>query len=234
MLSPLSAQGESHSVDVSLTMCEGSLMDEGSSPRDIESAEDPDWGVLRESSSLWPDENDPAWLIRLRWHLVDGRYEVSGFEMNAVRDNRTPLTATLLRKVALGSLIEDGLRNQIAFKKKSAGILQRTKESRDTFAEIGYPTNESLQDSLKALEQDTLEEIEVLENPPPRRRYNEEHWELVTAVYDEAWAAGSLTPTKAVAEYFNKTRSTAAKWVSICRKSGLLPPTQKTRPRGNR
>ena len=43
----------------------------------------------------------------------------------------------------------------------------------------------------------------MLENPPPRSRYDEEHWKKVTAVYDEAWAAGS-TPTKAVAERFKQ------------------------------
>ena len=196
------------------------------------SEEDPDWAVFRASSFLWPDEDDPTWVIRLLWHRVDGRYEVNGFEMNARRDNRTPLTATLLRSVPLGSLIEKGRRNQIEFRKDSALILQRTKESRDTFAEMGYPTDKSLRDSLKEVEQDVFKEIEVLETPPPRSRYDEDHWRRVTAVYDEAWAAGS-TPTKAVAEHFNSSRSTAAKWVSICRKKGLLPPTQKTRPRGN-
>lgn len=196
------------------------------------SEEDPDWGVFRESSFLWPDEDDPAWLIRLRWCLVDGRYEVSGFEMNAVRDNGILLTATLLRSVPLGSLIEKARRNQIAFKKESAVLLQRTQESRDTFAEIGYPTDESLQYSLKELQQGILKEIEVLENPPPRSRYDEEHWKLVTEVYDRAWAAGSA-PTRDVANHFCVTRTTAAKWVSNCRKRGLLPQTQKTRPRGN-
>jgi hypothetical protein len=121
-------------------------------------------------------------------------------------------------------LIAEGRRYQIGLEKESATDLASDQEYRDMFADQGYDPEDVLRDVLR--------EIDVLENPSPRSRYNEEHWKLVAAVYDRAWAAGQ-TPTRDVAEHFRVTRSTAAKWVSNCRKRGLLPPTQKTRPRGN-
>ena len=202
-------------------------MYEGVEPADKASTQHPDLGAFTESSFLWPDEDDPAWFIRLWWSLVDGRYEVTGFEMGPapLGGKQVPLTATLLRSVPLGTLIEEGRRYQIAYKNEMVADLEGDQEFREMFSEHGSDPDVLLRGSVR--------ELEVLTNPPARNRsYNEDHWRRVTAVYDRAWATG-WPPTRAVAEQFGVTRSTAAKWVSNCRKKGLLPPTQKTRPRGN-
>ena len=198
-------------------------MYEGVEPADKASTQYSDLGAFSESSVLWPDEDDPAWFIRLWWRLVDGRYEVTGFEMGSTLGNRA-LTATLLRSVPLGALIEEGRRYQIAYENKKVADLEGDQEFRESFNELGLDPDDLLRMSVR--------ELEVLTNPPARSRYNEDHWRRVTAVYDRAWATG-WPPTRAVAEHFGVTRSTAAKWVSNCRKKLLLPPTQKTRPRGN-
>lgn len=56
---------------------------------------------------------------------------------------------------------------------------------------------------------------------PPR--YDIDHWREVARVYSEV----SRHPTKAVAEHFHVSRSTAGDWVAKCRKEGLLPPTRR-------
>ena len=200
------------------------------------------------TSLLWPDGDDAAWLIRLWWHVIDGRAEVVGLEIHSThRDTQGelvigelrggPLNATFLRSVPLGSLIEEGRRmltemwkDQVA--RIESGEFSALEMDEDVVEKLGWDPRVPSPAARRLILDDTRQRVESLENPPPRRRYDEEHWARVAAVYDEAWAAGS-TPTKDVAEYFGVTRSTAAKWVSICRKKGLLPPTQKTKPRGN-
>ena len=184
-------------------------------------------GAFTESTFIWPDEeDDPAWIISLSWGLVDGRYEVYGFDMRPApmcswATYKGPLTATLLRSVPLGTLIEEGRRYQIAYENEMVADLEGDQKFRESFIETGSDPDDVLRSSVR--------ELEVLTNPPARSRYNEDHWRRVTAVYDRAGSA----PTRAVAEHFGVPRSTAGKWVSNCRKKRLLPPTQKTRPRGN-
>jgi len=52
-----------------------------------------------------------------------------------------------------------------------------------------------------------------------------EHYEEVAAVYRAAFAAGKH-PTKAVADHFGVSKSTAAKKVSRARELGLLAPAR--------
>ena len=83
-------RGKVHSVDVSLTMCNGRPVRKGLGSPTWRQKKTQTGPRFQASSCLWPDEDDPTWVIRLLWHRVDGRYEVNGFEMNATRDNRTP------------------------------------------------------------------------------------------------------------------------------------------------
>jgi len=57
-----------------------------------------------------------------------------------------------------------------------------------------------------------------------RHRLTREHLEAVASVYTEALAEGE-PPTRAVADHFDATHSTAAKWVTHARKAGLLSVT---------
>lgn len=66
------------------------------------------------------------------------------------------------------------------------------------------------------------------QRPLRRRAINTGHLAEVARVYREA--AGSGTPTKAVAEAFQTSRSTAGRWVVQARARGLLGPSDSTRP----
>lgn len=70
-----------------------------------------------------------------------------------------------------------------------------------------------------------LEAWEVARSGGRPAQYDAEHWAEVAEVYREGWQRG--TPTKAVAEHFTVSKSTAAKWVARCRTLGLLPVTSK-------
>lgn len=173
------------------------------------------------------DNPAPGWRVLLGWRLVDGRYEPATLEIISDRANRAPLNATLLRKLPMGYLIEEGRRGQI----------QSLQWWRDVLNELSNPSEEMGDSYVGGIGGEYVLEaipaqLEVFQNPARRRRYDDEHWTRVATVYDHAWATGSA-PTKAVAESFEVTRSTAAKWVAICRTMDLLPPTEKTKPRGN-
>lgn len=60
--------------------------------------------------------------------------------------------------------------------------------------------------------------------------YDATHFAQVAEVYIEAARAGQH-PTAAVREHFTVSRSAAAKWVARCRDMGLLPPTERGKPR---
>jgi hypothetical protein len=62
--------------------------------------------------------------------------------------------------------------------------------------------------------------------------YGPDHFVEVAHVYREAFARGRA-PTRAVAQQFHVSESTAAKWVARCRRPelGLLPPTTRGRAR---
>jgi len=58
-----------------------------------------------------------------------------------------------------------------------------------------------------------------------RARITPKHLEAVASVYRSANEEG-LPPTQAVAQHFKTSHSTAARWVGMARKRGLLPPTE--------
>lgn len=71
--------------------------------------------------------------------------------------------------------------------------------------------------------------VEQEEGSPSRRRMTDEHLADVAAVYRAAWQSGG-NPTQAVADQFNTSHSTAARWVSLARKAEFLPVTDPGRP----
>lgn len=58
-----------------------------------------------------------------------------------------------------------------------------------------------------------------------RVRVTDDHLRAVVVVYKVAAESG-LGPTLAVADHFDTSHSTAARWVGMARKRGLLPPTE--------
>ena len=70
-----------------------------------------------------------------------------------------------------------------------------------------------------------LYENDVAESKAPRTPadvYGPEHFTKVADVYRAHLAAGGRVPTKAVAERFMTTKSTAAEWVARARSDGLF------------
>lgn len=67
---------------------------------------------------------------------------------------------------------------------------------------------------------------DVTETPraSKRHRLTQKHLEAVADVYTEALSEGE-PPTRTVAERFDTTHSTAAKWVTRAREAGLLGAT---------
>ncbi|HEX3842652.1 MAG TPA: hypothetical protein VHU85_17810 [Acidimicrobiales bacterium] len=65
---------------------------------------------------------------------------------------------------------------------------------------------------------------------PADKKHPPEHWERVAEVYRDAWAKG-WNPTAEVEVAFGlESYSTAATWISRCRKKGLLPETKQGKP----
>jgi len=55
--------------------------------------------------------------------------------------------------------------------------------------------------------------------------YDQDHWAQVAATWLSAWRGGSDRPTSDLADAYVVSKSTAAKWVALCRRRGLLPPS---------
>lgn len=75
----------------------------------------------------------------------------------------------------------------------------------------------------------------VLGSQAPQRAggvplYGPDHFAAVAETYRASFHAGSAAPTKAVAQAFSVSRSTAAKWVARAREMGLLSAGVAGRP----
>lgn len=94
---------------------------------------------------------------------------------------------------------------------------------------LGKPTGAGLTPEeyagLQAAVADTHARIDATPPPVRRRLVTREHLVGVAKVYRKALAEG-VPPTKAVAEHFTATHSSAARWVREARKEGILGPSK--------
>ena len=146
--------------------------------------------------------------VVLRFANVDGRAACVNVEVGAeFREGAAfepqPITTSTLRAVPLARLIEQTLRMAM----------------RDLPKHL--PEGPFLDKQMSALE--AAQNVRRPGRPP---RYDEAHFAEVARVYREH--GGGRAPTKAVAEHFTRTRSTAATWVSRARALGLLEPVRRT------
>lgn len=190
----------------------------------------PDWTDSRDSF-LWPDEQHGPWIVRVDWATVRGRYECVGLTVRSFQDRywtlgdngamvsedwprelpkrhetQEVLTASVLRRLALGEALNDLRRNSADSARRllSAADAPDADEIDRAIAAIGRHQASQWADSSTAI-----------------RTHGE-----VAAVYTAAWKAGR-PPTKAVAEHFTISQSAAAKRVARARDAGLLPRTQR-------
>lgn len=181
----------------------------------------------------WVDAPPGGWEVDLIWTEIEGRSEYVGFVL--VGDGSEPLTASILRKLPIGTLINDSRKRQLQFQISQYGPdwheMQRQalekweREGRQGPRPILTPDEDpiGLEHQRRSIQRLT----------EPRRRYDPEHYERVAQIYDEAIAAG-IPPTAHVQEQLGlRTRTQAAKQVARARKAGLLPPTEQRVAKGN-
>lgn len=167
---------------------------------------------------LWPDVKKGPYLVAVTLDSVDGRLEVVGVEMwgrEPVTDkwmNRFPgesaevITSTALR------LPLDRIANRVL------------EQIRSTASFIAHKPDRFSQGQRENWQ--SLSALRGAQDPGRPPLYNDEHWTAVAQTYTEA-VAKHAKPTMAVAQRFNVSKSTAAKWVAKCRKLDLLPPTSR-------
>lgn len=143
------------------------------------------------SLTIWPPDDHPedaAYAIKVDWEKFEGRYEPKSITVTTRRPDITgPITGTVLRSLPIGK-ITDYMR---------ARVQDNTRRKIERGVEVP---------------EEWLEAWEKGEKP----RLGVEHYERVAEVYKQAFAAGA-SPTKAVAETFKVSSSTAASWVSRAR-----------------
>lgn len=155
------------------------------------------------------------WVADMTWAPVAGRVQCVGIELRSypkpgdklpfIPPDQPPaaVTAVLMRQIPWGSVIE---------------------QSRETITDL---PDVWVDDEGRHLAERLAEQFKKA--PSPRGR-GPGHFADVAAVWREAWQYGN-TPTRAVAERFHTSYSTAAHWVVRARKMGLLPPSTKGTPK---
>jgi hypothetical protein len=175
----------------------------------------------------WPTRTPDGTRVVLRFAEVDGRVECVGLEVGADFNalnapDPEPLTVTNLRKIHLPPLVEEAARHYLDW--------LREQEQIPGFLNTDAPTDYDQRILAR------LHEIARARRPAAtaKRRQGRtgrpvergpEHLAQVAKVYTDAHLA-SLPPTRAVAEEWTVSRSTAAKWVARAREARLLGPTE--------
>ncbi|MCH7583292.1 MAG: hypothetical protein IIC72_11755 [Acidobacteria bacterium] len=157
----------------------------------------------------WPDRREGPWLVELMWKEIEGREEVVGLLIRH-GTGEARLDSSTLREFPLFSVAEDVRKRRIA-------SAERTIESGGEFENPEW---------LKELSRRSLDRLAT-----PRKRLPKEHFEEVAMVYRDAYEKG-LFPTRHVEEVMGaNTRRQAAGWVQRARGMGLLPPTERRKPK---
>lgn len=128
------------------------------------------------------------------------------------------LKAEILRKLHLSELVERAIAD---YRESLEKAVEVDPSEWGPYAEIFEDLKEWAQEMLPAIEQRS--------KGTGRKGHPPERWVKVAAVYREAHAQRQ-PPTLAVANEFNVSKSTAAKYVAKARHLGLLPPTTRGKP----
>jgi hypothetical protein len=155
--------------------------------------------------------------ISFRFQDIRGRLECVGVEVS--RSNH-PITTSFMRSHRWSELIEAKKRINLRRARRWA--------SRKGLPTSRLPVEAEL--TREAVKMISAWEASVGGRP---RQYGPDHWAQVVTIYSDAYGAG-LPPTKAVADTFQVSRSTAAKWVARARRDGLLPKTKPRVARGRK
>ena len=155
---------------------------------------------------FWPGSTDPnQCIVSLEYDLVAGRVEpvVMTVRMTAAGG---ALTTSLLRQLPVGTWVAEDRKTHRAramWKYPMVeGLLTKAQQKEIRQARLA---TESAEPGRPRVSYDLLVEV--------ARVYRREHQR-------------SDAPTQAVADHFDRPRSTAAKWVQRAREEGLLGPTE--------
>lgn len=172
-----------------------------------------------QATTWWSDPDGESWEATFYWADVDGTAQVVGFDLHGFTgewgDELEPvdegesiptLSASLLRQVPFGRLVDQSWRESRAFDEVLAGV---------TDDPVG---------ALLSIQADLPPKGA---NEPQGRptRVGLSHLGLVADIYKRA-RAQRRPPTKAVQEALALSYSTAAKRVGAARRLGLLEPTR--------
>jgi hypothetical protein len=157
----------------------------------------------RQFTHRWPDEPDTKMvcIVTIDYDVVNGRME--GTRLMVHMTHRNPMTTSVIRKLPLGAWMAD----------------DRTHLG-------GSSWEKALPPSMRGPLRKKRLAAERAKSGRPKVTY--ELLVEVAAVYRQAHAHGAA-PTKAVADHFKRSRSTAAKWVQRARDERLLRPTAERR-----
>ncbi len=170
-------------------------------------------------TTRWSHPELGAWDIGLAFAVVNQRLECIGVDLRSVPDGASPagdhaslqrpITALLMRAIPWIRIVESERRALLSGDGPFDGLEAPDPRSRQA-AEKWHAT---------------------VGRSGRRPRYGPEHFEEVARVYSDAWQRREA-PTKAVAEHWTVSKSTAAKWVARTRDLGLLGPTRRGKAGG--
>jgi hypothetical protein len=172
------------------------------------------------SQILWDDPKRGPWGIQAMWVEIDGRPECVGLTIwrgaiqgsTGISYRRIPgakmqrITATGIAELPIATIID----------KLREAARDHWRHSEEVLLRLGIDWCTW-----------TLFEEPTPGRPGAPRRYGPDHYVRVAETYLAAWDSGRR-PTQAVADEFEVTRTTAAKWIAKARSDELrlLTPTQ--------
>jgi hypothetical protein len=193
----------------------------------------------------WTDSEGTEWLVQVHLVAVGGRAECVGLELRSFRSEHggerfvhpdfpteeaaaRVVTASLLRQLPAGQLIGEAKKHEAYIARTWATSKGASPELRRAARGAGVEAGtvaywKTRRDKARR----QLAALEKGRGGRPRL-YDADHFANVAKVY----LGGGDTPTMAVAEYFNLSRSAAAKQVARARKLGLLAETTKGKTSG--
>ena len=154
--------------------------------------------------TFWPTDvpaEEAPYVVRIDWDTFDDRWEPKAIRVaTRLPDETGPITGAVLRSLPIASIV--------------ATVRSGQKD-------LAEQTGERLKADEVEIPEGYLEAWETGKRP----RLGRDHYEDVAAIYRAAYQAGQY-PTKAVAEKFSVSSSTAGSWVSRARNLyDLLPDT---------
>jgi hypothetical protein len=202
---------------------------------------------------LWPDPKKGPFRYILHWAVIDGRQELAGITLTSMRSenswenpegwNAVPtleenddgtLKPTTKPFTYTGPvrLTSDTLRKLTDGRERSLhSIVEDTKKDLVSFVEWAVT-----RDPERVAEME--ERVKVLKAGERKRRgapakWGPEHYRNVADIYSYAWD-NNLKPTRAVAQHWGVSQSSAANWVAKARELGFLDQTSRGKPGGIR